>query len=274
MITTKPKILEGKIRRKGPCRSICPMDRKNFMRNIKLTIRYDGTRYAGWQSQKNGLAIQDVIQGAIKKITGHKVSLVGSGRTDAGVHAEAQIANFKTRSKIPLEKIRQALNSILPKDIAVTKVEEVSQKFNAQKSAKSKLYRYTIMNNDYMDPLVRHFASKCFYKLDIGSMRKAAKHLMGRHDFKSFRTTDGEDKNSVRTIKNIRIEKCGYLVYIYIEANGFLYNMVRSIVGTLVEVGRGKFEIARVKEIISQRNRKFSGPTMPAKGLCMVMVKY
>ena len=244
------------------------------MRNIKLTIRYDGTRYAGWQSQKNGLAIQDVIQNAIKRITGQRISLIGSGRTDAGVHAEAQVANFRTKSKIPLEKIRMALNSMLPKDIAVTNVEEVSQKFNAQKSAKSKLYRYTIMNSDYMDPLVRHFATKCFYKLNINSMRKAAGHLVGRHDFKSFRTTDGEEKNSVRTIKNIKIEKEGNLVYIYIEANGFLYNMARSIVGTLVEVGRGKFEIARVKEIILKRNRKFSGPTMPAKGLCMVAVKY
>ena len=244
------------------------------MRNIKLTIRYDGTRYSGWQSQKNGLAIQDVIQGAIKTITGQRVNLVGSGRTDAGVHAEAQVANFKTKSKISLEKLQMALNSMLPKDIAVTRAEDASLKFNAQKSAKSKLYRYTIMNNDYMDPLIRHFAAKCFFKLDLGLMRKAAGHLTGRHDFRSFRATDGEEKNSVRTIKYIKIEKDGDLVYIYIEANGFLYNMARSIVGTLVEVGRGKFEIARVKEIISQRNRRFSGPTMPAKGLCMVAVKY
>ena len=244
------------------------------MRNIKLTIRYDGTRYAGWQSQKNGLAIQDVIQAAIKKITGQVVSLIGSGRTDAGVHAEAQVANFKTKSALPLNKLRMALNSMLPGDIAITKVEETDRKFNAQKSARSKLYRYTIMNNDYMDPLVRHFASKCFYELDISAMRKAAKHLVGSHDFKSFQTTDGVEKNSIRTIKNIKIEKSGDLVYIYIEANGFLYNMARSIVGTLVEVGRGKFEIVRVKSIILQRNRRFSGPTMPAKGLCMVAVKY
>ena len=244
------------------------------MRNIKLTIRYDGTRYAGWQSQKNGLAIQDVIQAAIKKITGQVVSLIGSGRTDAGVHAEAQVANFKTKSALPLNKLRMALNSMLPGDIAITKVEETDRKFNAQKSARSKLYRYTIMNNDYMDPLVRHFASKCFYELDISAMRKAAKHLVGSHDFKSFQTTDGVEKNSIRTIKNIKIEKSGDLVYIYIEANGFLYNMARSIVGTRVEVGRGKFEIDSVKKIISRRNRRFSGPTMPAKGLCMVAVKY
>ena len=244
------------------------------MRNIKLTIRYDGTRYAGWQSQKNGLAIQDVIQDAVRRITGERVNVIGSGRTDAGVHAEAQIANFRTKSKIPLKNIRQALNSKLPEDVAITKVEEAGAKFNAQKSARSKIYRYTILNNDYMDPLIRHFAAKCFYKLDIDSMKRAAKDLKGRHDFKSFRTTDGEEKRAVRTIKDIRIEKSGNLVYIYIEADGFLYNMARCIAGTLVDVGRGKLQVSCIKEIISKRNRKFSGPTMPAKGLCMVRVRY
>jgi tRNA pseudouridine38-40 synthase len=244
------------------------------MRNIKLTIRYDGTRYAGWQSQKNALAIQDVIQDTIRKITRERVSVIGSGRTDAGVHAEAQVANFKTKSKIPLEKLQMALNSMLPKDIAITYAEEAGAKFNAQKSAKSKLYRYTIMNNDYMDPLIRHFAAKCFFKLDLNSMRRAAKYLTGRHDFKSFRAVDGEEKNSVRTVKYIKIEKDGDLVYIYIEADGFLYNMARNIAGTLVEVGRGKFAVSRVKDIMLKRDRKFSGPTMPARGLCMVAVKY
>ena len=244
------------------------------MRNIKLTIRYDGTRYSGWQSQKNGRAIQDVIQDTIRGVTGERVTLIGSGRTDAGVHAEAQVANFKTRSKIPLKNIQMALNSRLPKDIAITHIEEAGPKFNAQKCAKSKLYRYTIMNNDYTDPLVRHFVAKCFYKLNMNSMRKAAGHLKGRHDFKSFQATAGEEKNSVRTIKNIKIEKDGDLVYIYIEANGFLYNMARNIAGTLVEVGRGKFKVSSIKEILLKRNRRSSGPTMPAKGLCMVRVRY
>ncbi|MDD5428083.1 MAG: tRNA pseudouridine(38-40) synthase TruA [Candidatus Omnitrophica bacterium] len=244
------------------------------MRNIKLTIRYDGTRYAGWQSQKNGLAIQDVIQGIIKRITGERVNLIGSGRTDAGVHAEAQVANFRTKSKIPLEKLQLALNSMLPRDIAIIYIEEARPKFNSQKSAKSKLYRYTIMNNDYMDPLIRHFAAKCFYKLNIGLMKKAAKYLVGRHDFRAFKAVDGEKKNSVRTIKDIKIEKDGDLVYIYIEANGFLYNMARSIVGTLVEIGRGKIKASAIKEIIAKQDRRFSGPTMPAKGLCMVRVTY
>jgi tRNA pseudouridine38-40 synthase len=244
------------------------------MRNLKLTICYDGTRYCGWQSQTNGLAIQDVIQDAIKKITRQRVNVVGSGRTDAGVHAQAQVANFKTKSKIPHKKLQMALNSMLPKDIAITYIEEASPKFNAQKSAKSKLYRYTIMNNFYMDPLVRHFAAKCFYSLDINLMRKAAKQIIGRHDFKAFQAAGSDEKNTVRTVKNISINKNGDLIYIDVEANGFLYNMVRNIIGTLVEVGRGKFEVSRVKEILAKRDRRFCGPTMPAKGLCMIKVRY
>ncbi len=255
-------------------RIILAESRSNNMRNIKLTIRYDGTRYAGWQSQKNGLAIQDVIRDAIRKITREHASVIGSGRTDAGVHAEAQIANFRTKAKIPLKKLQMALNSMLPKDIAITHIEEAGYKFHAQKSAKSKLYRYTIFNNDYTDPLIRHFAAKCFYKLNIPLMRKASKILVGRHDFRAFRAVDGVEKNSVRTIKNIDIEKKGDIVYIHMEADGFLYNMARSIAGTLVEVGRGKFAAERVKDIIRKRDRRLCGPTMPAKGLCMVKVVY
>jgi len=244
------------------------------MRNIKLTIRFDGTRYSGWQSQKNSRAIQDVVQDAVKKVTGRAATVIGSGRTDAGVHAEAFTANFRTASNIPLKKIRMALNSNLPRDIAITHAEEAPHKFNAQKSAKSKLYRYTIVNDDYMDPLLRHFAAKCFYSLDIGLMRKASRDLAGRHDFGSFRTSDGEEKNSVRTIKSVAIEKSGNIVYICMEADGFLYNMARNIAGTLVEVGRKKFKASCIKELIRKKDRRFSGPTMPAKGLCLVRVRY
>lgn len=239
-----------------------------------MTLRFDGTRYAGWQSQKNGLAIQDVIQDAVAKLTGRRVTVIGCGRTDAGVHAEAFTANFRTASKIPLNKLQMALNSSLPRDIAVTHVEEAPRRFNSQKSAKSKLYRYTIVNNDYMDPLIRHFAAKCFYSLNIGLMRRAAKDIKGRHDFRSFKAKDGEEKNSVRTIKTLAIEKSGNIVYIYMEADGFLYNMARNIAGTLVEVGRGKFGVPYIKELIRKKDRRFCGPTMPANGLCLVKVRY
>ena len=244
------------------------------MRNIKLTIRYDGTHYSGWQSQKNGLAIQDVIEKAISKITGQHSHLTGSGRTDAGVHALTQIANFKTRSKIPLKNLQMALNTDLPKDIVIYHVEEAGPKFDAQRSAKSKLYRYIIMNNNFLDPFLRRYAAKCFYELDIRLMKKAAKLLVGRHDFKSFQAVDGTERNSVRTVKQITIEKELDLIYIDIEANGFLYNMVRNIVGTLVEVGRGKFTVESVKEILRKKDRRCSGPTMPAKGLRLVQVNY
>jgi tRNA pseudouridine38-40 synthase len=244
------------------------------MRNIKLIIQYDGTHYAGWQCQKNAKTVQESIEAILKKITGVKVNLTGSGRTDSGVHAKGQVANFKTRSNLPLKNMQMALNSILPRDIVVSGIEEADLRFSAQHSAKSKLYRYTIANGDFVDPFVRRFAAKCFYKLDIGAMKRAASFLRGRHDFKSFQTKDGEEKDAVRTIKKITIEKDGYLVYIDIEANGFLYNMARNIVGTLIEVARGKMAEDSVKDIILKKDRRFGGPTAPAQGLCLIKVRY
>lgn len=244
------------------------------LRNIKLTIQYDGTGYSGWQFQKNGLSIQEVIQNVIKRITGEKISLIGSGRTDAGVHAEAQVANFRTRSKIPLEKFQLGLNTILPKDIVVIRMEEAPPAFNAQHDAKSKLYRYTIANNNFVNPLMRHYAAKCFYKLDIAAMRKAAKHLVGRHNFKSFQAKDVIEREPTRTIKYIKVAKRKDLIYIYIEADGFLYNMARNIVGTMIEAGRGKIDARTVKDILLKKDRRFSGPTMPARGLCIMKVRY
>jgi len=244
------------------------------MRNIKLTIAYDGTRYSGWQFQTNGLSVQEILQKTIRKITGRRVKLTGSGRTDAGVHAEAQIANFKTTSKIHLKKLQMGLNRQLAKDIVILKAEDVPISFDSQRSARSKLYRYTIYNNDFVDPLIKDFAVKCFYDLNISDMRRAAAMLKGKHDFRSFQAKDGAPKKSVRTLKNIKIEKDGDLVYIYIEANGFLYNMVRIIVGTLVEVGRGRILPGEIKKILLRKDRTFAGPTMPAKGLRLVRVKY
>ena len=244
------------------------------MRNIKLTISYDGTNYAGWQFQKNAPTIQDVIQCALKKITGKKTILIASGRTDAGVHAEAQIANFRTHSKIPLEKLQMALNSALPKDIVITAAEEAPVRFNSQHDAKAKLYRYAIYNSNFIDPFLRCYAAKVFYKLNIDSMKKAARFLEGRHDFRSFQTTDGEEKDSIRRIYHIKVEKTGNIVYIYMKADGFLYNMVRNIAGILVEAGRGKIQPPDVKKILSKKDRRHCGPTMPAKGLCLIKVSY
>lgn len=244
------------------------------MRNIKLTIQYDGTRYSGWQFQKNGRSIQETIQKAIKGITGENACITGSGRTDAGVHAEAQIANFRTRSRIPLDKLQMALNTNLPKDIAISGIEEMSPEFNSQHDARAKIYRYTIFNDNFIDPMMRHFAAKCFYRLNVKAMQRAAKYLTGRHDFKSFQAADGVERDSIRTIKRIKVAKTGKVIYIYMKADGFLYNMARNIAGTLVEVGRGKISAGDVKSILSKKDRRSSGPTMPAKGLCLVEVIY
>jgi len=245
------------------------------MRNIRLTIQYDGTHYAGWQFQKNAKSIQEVIERALKKILDKKVNLIGSGRTDSGVHAKNQIANFKTHSKLLLKNIQKALNTILPKDIVITDIEEASLKFNSQHDAKAKLYRYTISMGDFVDPFMRRFVARCKYKLKLNAMRRVARHLLGRHDFRSFQTKDaGREMDAIRIIKNIKIEKDGNLVYIYIEANGFLYNMARNIAGTLIEVGRGHIAEDKVKEILLKKDRRFSGPTVPAKGLCLLKVKY
>jgi tRNA pseudouridine38-40 synthase len=244
------------------------------MRNIKLTIRYDGTDYCGWQFQKNALSIQETIEKAVKKITGVRSAVIASGRTDAGVHAFAQVANFKTASSIPLGNLRMALNTILPDDIVVLRAEEAEPGFNSQKQARSKLYRYVIYNKEFMDPLLRRYASKCFFKLDPTLMKRGAKNIIGRHDFTSFRTKDGAEKDAVRTVKYIKIKKEGDLVYIDIEADGFLYNMVRNIVGTLIEVGRGKFKVDHVAEIIKKKDKRLCGPTAPAKGLSLIRVRY
>lgn len=244
------------------------------MRNIKLTIQYDGTRYSGWQFQKNGRSIQETIQNAIKQITGEKASLTGSGRTDAGVHAEAQVANFRTRSKIQLKNLQMALNSALPKDIVISRIAQAGPAFSSQHDAKTKLYRYTIANNNFVNPLIRHFAAKCFYRLDMAAMQKASRHLLGRHDFKSFQARDDIEREPTRTVRRIKFAKKGDLIYIYIEADGFLYNMARNIVGTLIEAGRGKISADSVKGILLKKGRRFSGPTMPARGLCLVKVRY
>jgi len=244
------------------------------MRNIKLTISYDGTRYSGWQFQKNGRSIQEAIQKAIKKVTGESVHLTGSGRTDSGVHAYGQVANFKTRSRLPVKNIQMALNRSLSRDIVIVKAEEVRESFNSQHSARSKLYRYTIFNNDFLDPIARHYAVKCFYALNVSLMKKAAKILEGKHDFKAFQAKDDAEKGSVRTLKSVRIKKDVNMIYMDMEANGFLYNMVRNIAGTLVEVGRGKISVDDIGSILKKKDRRLSGPTMPAKGLCLVKVNY
>ncbi len=245
-----------------------------MIRNILLKIEYDGTNYSGWQSQKNSRSIQDTIEAALKRITGRKARLIPCGRTDAGVHALGHIANFKTASHIPLYKLQRGLNSVLPEDIVIKEAREVQLKFHARFDAKSKTYRYTIINGASPSAIQRNFTVHIPYRLNLALMKKEAKVLIGRHDFRSFQAADRIERSSVRTIKRLDIKKSGGLIKITVEADGFLYNMVRNIAGTLIEIGRGKFKPGSTVKILKAKNRKLAGPTAPAKGLCLMEVKY
>lgn len=243
------------------------------MNNIKLIIEYDGTNYVGWQQQKNGISIHETLNKAIKRVVNEDIKLIGAGRTDAGTHATGQVANFKTNSDISSFNLVQAINTYLPEDIVVRSAKKVSEKFHSRFSAKSKVYCYTILNSNTRCAIQRNY---CFFyttKLNIEKMQKASETLIGRHDFSTFKSKS--DVNcSVRTIKRLEIKKIGKYVLFTVEADGFLYKMVRSIVGTLLEVGRGKMKITEFKRIVKSRDRGKAGNTVPAKGLCLLKVKY
>lgn len=245
------------------------------MRNIKLTIEYDGKDFNGWQKQPNKLNIQGTIEQAIKQITGEEVELMASGRTDSGVHAIGQVANFKTNSNIPIEKIPIALNSNLKKSIIIKSAEEVEEKFHSRLTCKKKTYRYIINNSRYGTAIYRNFETHIPVKLDIEKMKKAIKYFEGEHDFKSFKASGTSSKSSIRTIYRAEIyAKDNEKIWIELTGNGFLYNMVRIIVGTLVDVGLGKIEADDIPKIIEAKNRGKAGKTLPPQGLYLVNVEY
>jgi tRNA pseudouridine38-40 synthase len=245
------------------------------MRNIKLTIEYDGTNYQGWQRQKNThQTLQEIIEKTLKRILQESVWLIASGRTDAGVHARAQVANFKTNSRIHSRNLKQALNSLLPDDIVITKAQDVDLDFHSRFDAKGKIYRYTILNQKHPSARWRNFAYFLPYKLDLKLMQRAARLLLGRHNFRSFQAADKKPRSSIRTIQKIKVSSEGNFIYIDIQADGFLYKMVRNIVGTLIEIGRKKHSLASIQKILASRNRRFAGPTVPGYGLCLLQVKY
>lgn len=244
------------------------------MRNIKLTIEYDGKEFNGWQKQPNKLNIQGEIEQVIERITGEPVELNASGRTDAGVHALGQVANFKTNSNIPIEKIPLALNTYLKKSIRIQKAEEVDERFHSRLSCKQKTYRYVINNSEYGTALYRNL-EYCFpQKLDIEAMKKAAKYFEGEHDFKAFKASGTSAKSSVRTIYKAIVDKNVDKIYIELTGNGFLYNMVRIISGTLLEVGLGKIKPEEIPEIIDSKDRERAGKTLPPQGLYLLEVRY
>ena len=245
------------------------------MRNIKLTIEYDGKDFNGWQKQPNKLNIQGEIERAIEEVTGEKVDLIASGRTDAGVHALAQVANFKIQNmSIPVEKIPYALNSKLKKSIRIQSAEEVDDKFHSRYACKKKTYRYTINNSEQGTAIYRNMQYHYPNKLDAQKMNEGAKYLIGEHDFKSFKASGTSSKSSVRTIYNAEVTQTGNQITIELTGNGFLYNMVRIIAGTLVEVGEGKIKPSDVKRILEAQDRLQAGKTLTANGLMLINVEY
>ena len=245
------------------------------MRNIKLLIEYDGKDFNGWQKQPNKLNIQGEIEKAIERITGEEVNLMASGRTDAGVHAIGQVANFKTNSNIPIEKFPIALNTNLKKSIIIKSAEEVEERFHSRLNCKRKTYRYIINNSKYGTAIYRNLETHIPMKLNIQKMQEAVKYFEGEHDFKAFKASGTSSKSSVRTIYKAEvIQKENEKIYIELTGSGFLYNMVRIISGTLVDVGLGKIEPEEIKNIIKSQKRENAGKTLPPQGLYLVKVEY
>ena len=243
------------------------------MRNLMIKIQYNGANYCGWQKQPDSLGIQGTIERAIYEITKEEVKITGSGRTDAGVHALGQVANFKLNSEIPADRIPNALNAKLPKDIAIISCEEVNEEFHSRYSAKGKRYRYLIYNSPYRSPIYKDTSYHVKYELDFDKMCEEAKCLVGTHDFKGFMSSGSSVVDTVRTIYDIEITKEEDLITLEVEGNGFLYNMVRIIVGTLVDIGRGRIK-ENLSEIINSKSRSKTGHPAPAHGLFLKKVDY
>jgi tRNA pseudouridine38-40 synthase len=277
------------------------------MRNIKLMLQYDGTNYNGWQiqqassvmrhascvesqesgvkSQKNVITIQGILQEAIKKITGEDAKVIGAGRTDAGVHAIEQVASFKTLSGLSADVIKRALNANLPADIRIMDAYDVETDFHPRYDAKSKIYVYVVYNSHIISPFLYRYAWKIPHKLNFEEMKHSSEFLKGRHDFSAFRASGCSAKNPVRTVFNISMERLhtihfmdilfpGDFLRVSIEADAFLRHMVRNIVGTIIEVGKGKINPSDIVKIMTSKDRKNAGPTAPARGLFLERIKY
>ena len=244
------------------------------MRNIKLTIEFDGTNYAGWQKQKNSITIQQKLEEAIEQIINNKAEIIGSSRTDAGVHAKGFVANFKTESNINAENFKDAINSKLPRDIVILNAEEADMSFHSRYSSIGKKYGYTILNRHVPTALERNFV--CHYKkqLDFEAMETACTYFIGEHDFSAFKAAGSSVKTTVRNIKKAYLRKDEDKIIFFIEGNGFLYNMVRIMAGTLIEVGNHKLKPYDVINIIKSKDRTKAGKTAPALGLCLEVVYY
>ena len=244
------------------------------MRRIRTIIAYDGTDYVGWQTQNNGVAVQEVIEKAIFEVTGAHASLQGSGRTDSGVHARAQVAHFDTEARMAADKFAIALNTHLPADIRVLFSEEAEPDFHARFSAKEKQYRYFVQTGPHADVFARRYALHAYMPLDLDVMRSAADQVIGTHDFSAFMSTGREVETAVRTVSLSRWEKQGKFLVYTVQGNGFLYNMVRILVGTMVGMGSGRIPRDSMERALASLSRKDAGPTAPPHGLVLWRVKY
>lgn len=244
------------------------------MKRVKLTVAYDGTAYCGWQVQPNGITIEEVLNKKLSAMTGENIVIIGASRTDSGVHARGNVAVFDTESPIPAERMAYALNRKLPEDIVIVKSEEVPVDWHPRYQDCTKTYEYHIWNAEVPEPTRRHTTYHVSYKLDIEKMRRAAEYLVGEHDFVSFCSIHKNVKTTVRTIYELTIEQKNEELVIRIRGNGFLYNMVRIIVGTLLRVGRNFYTPEQVKEILEAKNREAAGVTAPPQGLVLVEIKY
>lgn len=248
------------------------------MRSVKLTIAYDGTAYAGWQVQSGQTTVQEVLETALTAVTGEQIRVTASGRTDAGVHARGQVVSFRTKSRLASEVLQRALNANLPQDVAILEAADAPPGFDANRDAVRKRYRYVIDNSPLRNVFGRHYCWQYPFHLDAEAMDRAAQVLRGKHDFASFQTQGSQRVTTVRTIFDALVRRgegadC-HLLNVEVEADGFLYNMVRAIVGTLVEVGRGARSEAWVAEVLNSVDRRCAGRTAPPQGLCLMWVEY
>ena len=245
------------------------------VRNLRLVIRYDGTDFAGWQRQPGLRTVEETLETAIREITREpRVRPNVSGRTDAGVHAVAQVVNVYSTTRLPCDIFVKGINAKLPDDVVVRSCDDVPQSFCANKDAVRKTYRYVVCDGGPRDPFLRRYAGHCWHRLDVDAMARAAACLVGRHDFRCFETEWPNRMSSTRTITRLTVSRFGETVWIDAEADGFLYNMVRAIAGTLMQVGRGHWPESRVAEILQSGDRRKAGPTAPPEGLFLLRVAY
>ena len=244
------------------------------MKRVGLIVAYDGTNYCGWQVQPNGITIQGELNRCLSELLGEEIETIGASRTDAGVHAMGNVAVFDTETRMPGEKISYALNQRLPEDIRIQLSEEMPMDFHPRYCDSVKTYVYRILNRRFQIPTERLYSYFYHYKLDEKKMREATSYLIGRHDFASFCGAGAQVKSTVRTIRSVEVERFGDMVTIRISGEGFLYNMVRIIAGTLIEIGNGQYPPERMQEILDARDREWAGPTAPAKGLTLLGIQY